>query len=595
MKYDAAEVEAFSSFAVIPPNQTLWQWADEHVVFSESYPTARRGRYKSAFVPFWREPMECLTDRNIREVVVLAAAQSGKTEQMLLMPIRFNVLRNPGPTLYVGASQSQVEAVWEERIKVALRDMRETRRLLAQARIKEHEVYFPNGAMLAITWATSVAGLKSRPIHTVLLDEVSVFEEDAIAKVRMRTLTFPFSKIVVCSTPDSKQSATRDPILVEFANTDRREYFVPDPATGNLFRFEMGAQDSRTEKAWGLKWDQSARRDDGWDIDAVRKSAHYRTPDGTVITDREKRDLLSAGKWIPTNSAAPSDRRGYHINAFLLPWVSFGDIAAAFLQAKESGKSQLRVFVHEWLAEPWHAEREAVYADRIAARQGPYARGQRISQVDPWRMSCAGKDTAVFVTMDVQQREIYWLAREWISGGESGLLAWGTAQDWAQVAALLERYQPYAALIDIGYAERRLEVLEHAAALDLIPTRGESRPMLVPYQKRELNIYEGTPRQREGIRLYSLVFSPDYFKDLLADRVNGTGPGWHVYTGIEVDYQRQMTSEEKVAGRWQCKRGRSANHLWDCEVLQMLAAVVSGYASAAAAMPEVPAIQPDKS
>ncbi len=576
--FDEDEAATITTAATIPADLNLWQWADANVVFSDHYPTARRGKYSIAFVPFWREPMEAFNRRDVKEIVILAAAQSGKTEQMLLMPVRFNTARNPVPTMYVGASQSQVEAVWDERIKPALRDMKATRLLLKTARQKEHEIYFPNGATLAITWATSVAGLKSRPVHTVLLDEVSVFEEDAISKVRLRTRTYPFPKIVICSTPDAKHTASGDPILQEYANTDRREYFMPDPKTGHPFKFEMGTVDGTGATAHGLKWDPAAKTEAGWDLNMVKKSAFYRTPDGTEIRDADKPALLSAGSWVATNTNAPADRRGYHVSAFLLPWVSFGEIAAAFVQSTEAGRAHLRVFVHEWLAEAWHEDREAIYADKVCAREVAYEPGQRFSTIEPWKTLHVKKDNVVFVTMDVQKNEIYWLAREWIAGGDSALIAWGTAVDWLQVSAVLDRFDPYSALVDMGYSERRLEVLEQSSALRMVPTRGEPRPMMVPYQERMLNIYEGTTRQREDRKIKTLVFAPDYFKDMLADRINGRTRPWHVYRGIDPDYQRQVTAEEKVGGRWQKKRGSPANHLWDCEILSLLAAVVFGFA-----------------
>jgi hypothetical protein len=51
---------------------------------------------------------------------------------------------------------------------------------------------------------------------------------------------------------------------------------------------------------------------------------------------------------------------------------------------------------------------------------------------------------------------------------------------------------------------------------------------------------------------------------------------WHVYRGIEEQYCKQVASEERVDGKWQTKRGHPNNHLWDCEVLQVLAATIDG-------------------
>jgi hypothetical protein len=59
---------------------------------------------------------------------------------------------------------------------------------------------------------------------------------------------------------------------------------------------------------------------------------------------------------------------------------------------------------------------------------------------------------------------------------------------------------------------------------------------------------------------------------MMCNRVPGFQ--WSVYQGIEREYVNQMTSEEKTDGLWKLKRGRTNNHLWDDEVLQLLAADV---------------------
>ena len=60
--------------------------------------------------------------------------------------------------------------------------------------------------------------------------------------------------------------------------------------------------------------------------------------------------------------------------------------------------------------------------------------------------------------------------------------------------------------------------------------------------------------------------------------INGTSTQrWHVYKGIERDYVRQVMSEQLTPKGWVVRKGYSDNHLWDCEVLQVLAATISGF------------------
>lgn len=356
----------------VPDRRSIWQWADENVSFGRAYPTARPGRYSSDYLPFWREPMEAATDPTVREVVVLKCAQAGGTENLLLNALRHAVAVRPTPTMYCGGTQELTEAFMEERIKPSLLTASACAEQMRVARLRGTEIHFPD-MLLAVTWASSVAGLKSRPIGLVLADELSIWPEDAMDKLRQRASTYPGAHLLVISAPDAMdgRSSDDDPIFREYGSTDRREYELPDPA-GGWFRFVMGGPTS----VEGLHWDEDARNADGtWDAAKVRSSAHYVTAAGTRIEDRDRMALVARGRWVPTNPAADSRRRGYRIAAFLLPWCSFGDLATDFLRAKERGKAALRVFIYERLAERWADEVEAARDDAIYARVGEYQRG----------------------------------------------------------------------------------------------------------------------------------------------------------------------------------------------------------------------------
>jgi hypothetical protein len=51
---------------------------------------------------------------------------------------------------------------------------------------------------------------------------------------------------------------------------------------------------------------------------------------------------------------------------------------------------------------------------------------------------------------------------------------------------------------------------------------------------------------------------------------------WYVYRHPERDYVRQVTAEQKQEGEWKLREGHPHNHLFDCEVLQLLAATIDG-------------------
>jgi len=92
--------------------------------------------------------------------------------------------------------------------------------------------------------------------------------------------------------------------------------------------------------------------------------------------------------------------------------------------------------------------------------------------------------------------------------------------------------------------------------------------------------------QKRTINL--LVFSNPMLKDALAHLMSGKGPSWEFSREAGEIYLAQVTSERReervdahgrVSHIW--KQIRKDNHLFDCEVLQVLAALATNFIGAA--------------
>lgn len=65
-----------------PPELTLSQWADRYRMLSAES-SAEPGRWHTDKAPYQREIMDAIGDAHIRRVVIMCAAQLGKTELLL--------------------------------------------------------------------------------------------------------------------------------------------------------------------------------------------------------------------------------------------------------------------------------------------------------------------------------------------------------------------------------------------------------------------------------------------------------------------------------------------------------------------------------
>ena len=106
-----ATVDLFTRiFAVLapPPNMTISQWADKYRRLS-SESSAEPGRWRTSKAPYQREIMDAVCDMRIQKVVIMSAAQIGKTDALILNPIGYYMHYDPSPIclLYTSAAADE--------------------------------------------------------------------------------------------------------------------------------------------------------------------------------------------------------------------------------------------------------------------------------------------------------------------------------------------------------------------------------------------------------------------------------------------------------------------------------------------------------
>ena len=576
----------------------IWDWAQRNIVYPQKYKALSPGPYSIDRTPFWKGPMDDLLDPSVKEVWILKSAQAACSENMILMPMRYAVECMALTMLYIGGAVKATEEYIRERIKPGLQLSPGLRSLYRQADVVEHNVYYPH-CMVVCGWCSDANIFKMRPVDWAFADEVSVWGSYAAEALRKRVSTRPFSKIIGMSSMDGKQKrpTEEDPIWIEFQDTDQRYLWLRDPKTGSRFKFEMGWRlNDETESPWGLKWDSKADLGDGkYDMALVRSTAHYVTPDGTVIDEAGRDAILGDGEWIPARPDAPEGKRGYYISSFYMPWISFGDIACSYLGALKRGPQSLRTWIYENVPTVWTGESTGADVTEIEQRQGGYGMGESFSRSDEPMSGEDGAQTFAqfygkaprmrFMTVDVQRDHKWWVVREWVKGGDSGLVAYGTCVRYSEVDELARKYGAAKVFVDAGDGDEQFDIYMACLQFRFIPTQGVEN-LEEPFRDVTVNPKTGkhTQRLRGGSRkglITVLRFRTSPFKHKLLQRVSGKpGARWLVYEGIERGYCEQLSSEQwnEQSQQWELCEGITRNHLWDCEVYQVLAAVRFGFA-----------------
>lgn len=551
------------------PPIPVWQWAEREVDFSRapSLDTPIHGKYDADYMPYWKEVVECLTNPEIREIAVLKATRAGGSENVLLNAIRYAVAVKPQPTLYVTSDQLSAERFMEKRVVRGLRCAKETDRALRQAKSTMYDISFPT-MDFRVTWPRNKAAFRQDGFGLVLCDEVSTWPDYSPDMARRRTDTYPFPHVcwVSSADPAQKRPSDDDPIFSLYRLGDMRKWRCPDPA-GGWFTFELG-----TRGQAGLQWDKSAKREDGtWDYDKVAASAWYQTPGGARIENADRLKTVRAGHWEPTNPHAKASCRSYHVNSFLVPFKSgdFGEIAVAFLKAKAGGLTALRTFTYETLAEPFAQSIESANDDALLKRCAEYQVGQKPSAVFNVQ-----KPATTFVTVDVQKAHCWALAREWVDGGDSGLIDYNHFATWEEIEDFANRYRAVRVGVDCAYQVRTSEVYEYALKCKALPLRGSDNLNYQIVREHLVDPFEGKPGQGRG-KILTYIHNAPIFRSILLDMQRGeVVHQWSLPAGVPMEYILQAGSTECIDGVWRTKRGRSQDHLWDCEVYQLVMAYI---------------------
>ena len=354
-KVDRKTVRLFKKIATIlspPPVLTVSQWADEYRRLSPEA-SAEPGRWNTDRAPYQRAIMDAVNDARCEDIIIMSSAQVGKTE-LILNIIGYYIDYDPSPILVLQPTLEMAQTFSKDRLAPMLRDTPALKGKVKDARSRDsgntilHKT-FPGGH-ITMVGANSAAGLASRPIKVVLMDEVDRYpasagtEGDPIKLAEKRTTTFWNRKKIKVSTPTIKG---RSPIEKEFLTSSMEEWNVPCPCCGKYQPYEWGRihfSDVTMECKYCLEH----------------------------ISERDWKS--NPGKWVAAKEN--NKKRGFHLNELASPWKHWEEIIEDFKEAdrdrKQGDIEKLKTFVNTALGEPWEERGEAADDNVLLSRRERY-------------------------------------------------------------------------------------------------------------------------------------------------------------------------------------------------------------------------------
>ena len=335
--------EAIRTALKPPPKLTVSKWADQYRELS-SESSAEAGKWSTSRAEYQRGMMDAISDPDIENVVLMTAAQIGKTE-LINNVVGFHIHQDPAPMLVVQPTLEMAQTWSKDRLAPAIRDTPVLSEKIGDPRARDsgnttlHKVFA--GGHVTACGANSPSSLASRPCRIILCDEVDRYpisagtEGDPVALARKRSATFWNRKIILVSTPTEK-GASR--IEDAYAESDQRKYFVPCPDCGE-----------HQELKWSnVQWTDSKPQTSEYICDCC----------GSVWNDAKRFQAVRYGEWRKT-AEGDGKTAGFHLSALYSPWTPLEDIVRDFLASKRD-PMRLRTWINTTLGETFEEQGERI-------------------------------------------------------------------------------------------------------------------------------------------------------------------------------------------------------------------------------------------
>ncbi len=356
-KVEGKTIRLFQGIAKIlspPPELTVSEWADSFRRLSQEA-SAEPGQWNTNRAPYQREIMDAVNDAGVEEIIIMSSAQVGKTE-LILNIIGYYIDYDPSPILCLQPTLEMAQTFSKDRLAPMFRDTPVLRGKVKSVRTRDsgntilHKV-FPGGH-ITMAGANSAAGLASRPIKVVLMDEIDRYpasagtEGNPIKLAEKRTTTFWNRKKIKVSTPTIKG---RSQIEKEYLSSSKEEWCVPCPCCGKDQPYEWGR----------IRFS---------DVTMECKFC------GEYFGEMEWKE--NPGKWIASVPGVKR-KRGFHLNELASPWKHWEEIILEFKEAQKELKEhgdveKMKVWVNTALGETWEEKGEAADEDALLKRRERY-------------------------------------------------------------------------------------------------------------------------------------------------------------------------------------------------------------------------------
>lgn len=357
-----------------PERLTVSQWAEKYRYVNNrgSYV----GYWKNSTTPYMVEPMDTLGSPVHDAVIMVAPAQCGKTDALIVNWIGYTIGGDPMDMLVVNPTSNMSRDFSKRRVDKLLRDTKEVGKLLNNDRHSDNigDKHFQNGVFLSLAHP-SVSELAGRPVPRVALTDYDRMDDDIggdgspFDLAAKRTTTFGSYRMALAESSPSRP--IEDPHWIAVAGSHEA------PPTKGIFALYNRGDRRRwywaclhcTKRFEGtfdmLRWNRNTTN-----MIEVADSTYLECPHCKGrIEQSQRHDMQQTGVWVKDGQYFDKDGKlvgqsrhtrtaSFWLRGVAAAFVSWGQLVTMFLAAENEydttgSEDALTKFFNTDLAEPY--------------------------------------------------------------------------------------------------------------------------------------------------------------------------------------------------------------------------------------------------
>lgn len=416
------------------PFTPITQWMEDNFRLSPLFEgTDSGGAYSLKENPFWREPLEMMQNKRVRQISMKKSTQVGGTLTLIGAMLAFAQI-DAAPAMVVTPDEiSCIEL--RDRLYSNAEESTTTAHMAPPERYRNTRHIDLGACRTYMAWAGSAQRLRGRACKRVYRSEIDVWAEKAnkggnpLSASSERVKRFFASLIYDESSPSGDQSA----IAQLYDLGDRRQWWCRCLKCGRwqvlrFFPFRDGELKGRGGVGGLIDADGNF-----FATDEAIKNVHYICVGGCKLPATRKDEFVRTGFWLPDGLKVDSGCRSitpkikgisgqsirhvtYHLWSIHSPTVGLDKLVAAYLDMRTT--SNLRKFFEDWLGNRFQTRRSIDSWEKLSQRlTSHHTRGTVPSR--SWFLTTG---------VDVQQDGCYWVVRAWGDQSTSWLVDWGYQQ-----------------------------------------------------------------------------------------------------------------------------------------------------------------------